>query len=160
MSCHHARVRYLGIDYGRRRIGLALSDESAILATPWDTVSGGNSPDDSAVLVRQRIEAFTQSHPGESVEAIVVGLPRRLNGDDNEQTPMARKFAERLGALTGLAVHLQDERLTSHEADERLGVKERDWRRRKSKLDAAAAAVILQDFLDRPPTSVAASSES
>jgi putative Holliday junction resolvase len=152
-------VRYLGIDYGRRRIGLALSDESAILASPWDTVAGAGSPAASAEFVRQRIAAFEQVHPGESVHAIVVGLPRRLNGEDNDETPMARQFAERLRALTGLAVHLQDERLTSREAEERLGARERDWRRRKSKLDAAAAAVILQDFLDRPRTETAAPSE-
>ena len=54
----------------------------------------------------------------------------------------------RFGSLTGLVVHLQDERLTSHEAESRLAVRERDWRRRKAKLDAAAAAVILQDYLD------------
>ena len=51
-------------------------------------------------------------------------------------------------ALTGLLVHLQDERLSSHEAEQRLAERERDWRRRKAKLDAAAAAVILQDYLD------------
>jgi len=143
-------VRYLGIDYGHRRIGLALSDPSAILASPWDTMAGGGSPAASAALVGQRITAFLESHPDEPIHAVVVGLPRRLNGDDNGETPKVRQFVERLRAVTGLTVYLEDERLTSREADERLGVRERDWRRRKPKLDAAAAAVILQDFLDRP----------
>ena len=60
-------------------------------------------------------------------------------------------FAEHVAALTGLLVHLQDERLSSHEAEQRLAVRERDWRRRKAQLDAAAAAMILQDYLDGRP---------
>jgi putative Holliday junction resolvase len=146
-------VRYLGVDYGHRRIGLALSDESAMLARPWQTVAGASSPDRSAERVSACIDVFTQDHPGEAIAGIVVGLPLRLNGDDNDQTPLAREFARRLAARTGLAVHLQDERLSSHEADARLGVQEKDWRRRKQKLDAAAAAIILQDFLDQPALS-------
>ena len=59
-----------------------------------------------------------------------------------------RAFANALVKRLGVPVHLQDERLTSHEAEQRLAVREKDWRRRKSKLDAAAAAIILQDFLD------------
>lgn len=78
----------------------------------------------------------------------MVGLPRRLNGADTDQTEPARAFARRLEALTALTVHLQDERLSSHEAESRLAVREKDWRRRKAQLDAAAAAVILQDYLD------------
>ena len=84
-----------------------------------------------------------------SVGRIVVGLPRRLNGEDTGQTQAARNFAAALSQLTGLDVHLQDERLSSHEAESRLAVREKDWRRRKLKLDSAAAAVILQDYLDR-----------
>ena len=142
-------MRYLGVDYGRRRIGLALSDESGVLARPWETVAG-SSPVLSAATVSACIDAFAHDHPDEAITGIVVGLPRRLNGDDNDQTPLVRQFAQRLAALTGLEVHLQDERLTSHEADGQLGEREKDWRRRKQKLDAVAAAIILQDFLDRP----------
>lgn len=145
-------MRYLGVDFGRRRIGLALSDESATLARPWETVAAGPTPQRSADLVSARLAAFAREHLDDGViGGIVVGLPRRLNGQDNEQTPLVRQFADRLATVTGLTVHLQDERLTSHEADERLGARERDWRVRKQKLDAAAAAIILQDFLDRPP---------
>ena len=84
----------------------------------------------------------------DEVTAIVVGLPRRLSGEDTDQTGPARTFAAALGDLLHLDVHLQDERLSSREAESRLARRERDWRRRKQQLDAAAAAVILQDFLD------------
>jgi putative Holliday junction resolvase len=79
---------------------------------------------------------------------IVVGVPKRLNGEDTDQTKPARDFAAVLRDGTGLSVEEQDERLSSHEADQRLAAREPDWRKRKAKLDAAAAAVILQDYLD------------
>jgi putative Holliday junction resolvase len=78
-------------------------------------------------------------------------LPRRLSGEETEQSAQAREFAAELAALTGLDVHMQDERLTSREAESRLAVRERDWRARKARLDAAAAAIILQDYLDAQP---------
>jgi putative Holliday junction resolvase len=85
----------------------------------------------------------------DGIQNVVVGLPRRLNGEDTDQTQPARDFAAALQNLSGLPVALQDERLSSREAESRLAIKEKDWRRRKEKLDAAAAAVILQDYLDR-----------
>ena len=84
------------------------------------------------------------------MRAAIVGLPRRLSGEEHEQSQAARRFADELGRLSGLQVYLQDERLSSVEAEQRLAVRERDWRARKRKLDAAAAAVILQDFIARP----------
>jgi putative Holliday junction resolvase len=66
-------------------------------------------------------------------------------------TPRVERFASALGVRTGLPVVLQDERLTSREAESRLAVREKDWRVRKQRLDAAAAAIILQDYLDTRP---------
>lgn len=153
-------MRYLGVDYGRKRVGLALSDATGTLARPWETLVSGGPAAASAALVQARLSRFArESLDDDRVEAIVVGLPRRLNGEDNEQTAEARRFATALADATGLPVHLQDERLTSHEAEMRLGERERDWRARKSKLDAAAAAIILQDYLDsHGPASVAGAS--
>jgi putative Holliday junction resolvase len=71
-----------------------------------------------------------------------------LNGEDTDLTPAARVLAGLLAEATGLAVTLQDERLTSREAESRLARTERDWRKRKAAIDAMAAAIILQDFLD------------
>lgn len=142
-------MRVLGVDFGRRRIGLALSDPSAVLARPWRTIDAGATPQASASQVAAIVAgAASDDDPSEAISAIVVGLPRRLSGDDTHDTAGARHFAEALRALASVDVHLQDERLTSREAESRLAEREPDWRRRKARIDAAAAAIILQDFLD------------
>jgi putative Holliday junction resolvase len=139
-------VRVLAVDFGQRRLGLAVSDVTGTLARPWQTVAAGPDPLASA----RNIADLVASAPEElsDLGAIVVGLPRRLGGEDTDQTAAARDFAQSLGQLTGLLVHLQDERLSSYEAESRLGARERNWRKRKERLDAAAAAIILQDYLD------------
>ena len=138
-------MRVIGIDFGAKRIGLALSDPTGMLASPWQTVPGG-LPIDAAARIAGLIAELAADSDG--LEAIVVGLPRRLDGSDNDQTPLVRVFAVELARATSLPAILQDERLSSHEADERLALRERDWRKRKKQLDAVAASIILQDYLD------------
>jgi putative Holliday junction resolvase len=139
-------MRILGVDDGRRRIGIAVSDPTGTLARPSETVAGHGDP---AVAAREVAAAIRRLEAGdETVGAIVVGLPLRLDGTPNEQTGHARALAAELRRLTGLEVFLQDERLTSREAESRLALRERDWRVRKKRIDAAAAAVMLQEFLD------------
>lgn len=144
-----SRVRVLGIDFGGKRIGLALSDATGMLASPWKAIEGG-PPLAAAGRVKQVVAELAALEDG--LEAIVVGLPRRLDGSDNDQTPLVRAFAAELARASSLPVILQDERLTSHEADARLALGERDWRKRKARLDATAAAIILQDYLDHRAT--------
>jgi putative Holliday junction resolvase len=148
-------MRWLGVDYGRRRIGLARSDASGTIARPWQTVASADTPAASARQVAALIAA-TLADPDEAIGAIVVGLPKRLNGEDTDMTADARTFAAALEAVSGCSVALEDERLTSVEAESRLAVRERDWRRRKAQLDAAAAAIVLQDHLDAAARSAAA----
>lgn len=152
-------MRVLGVDFGLKRIGLAVSDETALLARAWQGMPAAGGPKASAkalsLLLQQARDAGDER--AASIGAIVVGLPRRLNGDDNELSQPARDFAAALKDVTGLPVSLQDERLSSREAESQLAVRERDWRRRKAQLDAAAAAVILQDFLDGRAARMAAS---
>jgi putative Holliday junction resolvase len=147
------RMRVVGIDFGERRIGLAVSDPLGMLARPLETVAGSRDLDESVALVLRALTAFEQAD--EPVTVLVVGLPTRLDGSPNDQTPRATAFAERLRRRSGKTVVLQDERLTSHEAEQLLAVQERDWRVRKSRLDAAAAAVILQEYLDARARDVA-----
>ncbi len=141
-------VRFVAIDFGLRRIGLAVSDATGVLARPLRTLErpGGDTDARAIAAVVEAIAALDAT--GDTVDALVVGLPRRLDGTANQQTPHVEAFVARLRATVSLPVHLQDERLTSHEADSRLAIGERDWRKRKARLDAAAAAVILQDYLD------------
>jgi len=137
-------VRYLGIDVGKRRVGLAVSDVTGMLARPLKTLHCAAAGD----ALDQIARAMAELEEDGRVEAIVVGLPRHLDGTPSEETARVEQFVAALRQRTAVPVFLQDERLTSREAERRLAVRERDWRRRKQVLDAAAAAIILQDYLD------------
>lgn len=140
-------MRFLGVDYGAKRIGLALSDYTATLARPWQMIPATGSPTRSAASVADAIARLRASDDAE-LDGVVVGLPRRLNGGDTEQTPKVRLFVGALAELTGLPVETQDERLTSVEAEARLATRERDWRKRKALIDVESASILLQDYLD------------
>jgi putative Holliday junction resolvase len=138
-------VRILGIDLGRRRVGLAISDPTRTLARPLATLTIDG---DSAVeRVVQEIERLAAEDDG--LHAVVVGMPARLDGSPTDQTADVIRFVSKLRERIALPVYQEDERLTSKEAESRLAQRQRDWRKRKAQLDAAAAAVILQDYLDR-----------
>lgn len=141
--------RALGVDYGRRRIGLALSDASGTLASPLSVLTRPSGERETVRVVSAEVRRLVAEDDG--LDAVVVGWPRRLDGTPNEQTPIVEAFARALGAQVPVPVVLQDERLSSHEAEARLAVREKDWKKRKQILDAAAAAVILQDYLDARP---------
>jgi putative Holliday junction resolvase len=136
----------LGIDYGARRIGLALSDATATLASPWRVMHRPRSEAETMRLLMVEIAALKDADDG--LAAVVVGWPRRLDGSPNEQTAIVETFARSLQLKVSVPVVLQDERLSSTEAESRLARREKDWRKRKQQLDAAAAAIILQDYLD------------
>ena len=140
------RVRALGIDYGRKRIGLALSDPTGLLARPWKTIAASGGTARVAGVLAAEASALLSEPDG--LSAIVVGYPRRLSGERNDQTGPVEAVAEALRSLVGVPVVLQDERLSSREAESLLARSEKDWRKRKALLDAASAAVILQDYLD------------
>jgi putative Holliday junction resolvase len=139
-------VRIVGLDIGQRRIGVAISDATATLARPVGVLARAGSDADAVRMVADEIARLASEEDG--VTSVVVGLPKRLDGTANEMTPQVQAFAEQLRAASGLPVTLQDERLSSREAESRLAIREKDWRARKKKLDAAAAAIILQDYLD------------
>jgi putative Holliday junction resolvase len=139
-------VRVLGIDVGRRRVGLAISDPSGTLARPLTTLTVTSAAD---AVDRVAAEATRLSAEEDGLAAIVVGVPARLDGSPTDETRGVAEFMAALTARVPVPVFGGDERLTSREAESRLAVGERDWRRRKAKLDAAAAAIILQDYLDQ-----------
>ncbi len=128
---------------------MALSDASGTLASPLRILERPRSEPETVRLVCEEIARLAADDDG--LATIVVGWPRRLDGTPTPQTPIVEAFARAVGHATAIPVVLQDERLSSVEAESRLALKERDWRKRKSKLDAAAAAVVLQDYLDERP---------
>jgi putative Holliday junction resolvase len=139
-------MRIVGLDIGERRIGVAVSDLTGTLARPVAVLRPRGLDIDALDLVATEIARLAGEEDG--VGAIVVGLPRRLDGTPTEMTPRVEQFARQLESKAALPVALQDERLSSREAESRLALTNKDWRSRKARLDAAAAAVILQDYLD------------
>ncbi len=142
-------MRVVGLDFGLKRVGLAVGDPSGTLARPVETIAAGATLAETARRVLASIRALEADD--DPIGVIVVGLPRHLDGSPSDQTGQARAFGEALRGDGSRVIVFVDERLTSREAEERLALRERDWRVRKKRLDAAAAAVILQEYLDSVP---------
>lgn len=117
-----------------------------MLARPWKTIAGAGNARQVAQAIAGELAALERDD--DPVGVIVMGYPRRLNGEPNAQTAAVEKVADHLRRVVNVPLVLQDERLSSHEADGLLARSERNWRRRKAQLDAMSAAVILQDYLD------------
>ena len=156
------RSKILAIDYGRKKIGLALADAEARVAEPYTTLERINRNEDM-----RRLREFAREH---QVKQIVVGLPLRLDGTLGEMADEVKRFAERVRKQLGLPVELMDERLTSWEAErileEELGRRITHVETRKGKkatrisdgkytVDAVAALVILREYLAHTPISAA-----
>jgi len=145
----------LAIDYGKKRLGLALSDEFGITSRPYATWTRINRRRDLSRLrdlIRQ-----------ERIRRIVVGLPLHLDGTPSEMSEEARSFAARVEKALGLPVEMMDERLSSWEAQETLsnikpgkhaqrGSSSSPKSKKNAPLDEIAAAIILRDYLDRART--------
>jgi putative holliday junction resolvase len=137
-------MRVLAIDVGERRVGLAISDPTRTLARPLATLTV--DPGQALDTVAHKIAQLASEDDG--VAEIVVGRPVHLDGSPSEQTTRVAAFVDGLRTRTPIPIRMADERLTSREAESRLAVNERDWRKRKKTLDAAAAAIFLQEYLD------------
>ena len=142
------RGRILGIDAGERRVGLALSDETRLLATPFTVLQRGAG----LAGVMDEIAAVARR---ESVVKVVVGLPLNADGSSGRQARRATVFADVVRRATGLDVEMWDERLSTVEAHAILREQGRRTRRDTQPVDAVAAAVILQDYLDAHQPSAA-----
>ncbi len=138
-------MRILGVDFGHKRIGLALGDETGTIAQPLDYIDGGAAAKVSLELARLCAER--------KIGKIVVGVPLRLDGKPSEQTERTLAFVAELRRATTIPVAQWDERLTSVQAERTL--LEGNVRRseRKQKIDKLAAQIMLQSYLDatNPP---------
>ncbi len=136
-------MRVLGIDHGQRRIGLALSDPTGTIASPLPTLTRRRGK-------RPPIKALAEIAAEYHVEAIVMGLPLSPAGDETEWCAEIRRVGALLEDRTGTSVHYVDERMTSVQAERAvrsLGLPKKE-RERKERIDAAAAVLILQRWLD------------
>ena len=134
-------MRILGLDVGRATIGLALADEVLRTARPLRTLRRAGEERDLAAL-RKVVEEY-------EVSRAVVGLPLHMNGSEGDSARLARAFAAKVEKALGLPVELEDERLSTFEASGRLRDRGLSAREQKEVIDAEAAAVILQGWLDR-----------
>lgn len=150
-------MRFLGIDYGRRRIGLALSDATGMLARPWKMIPREGNTAQVARALANEVTALVAEDDG--LAGVVLGHPRKLGGEPTEQTATVDALAAALRTQLDIPVVLQDERLSSREAESLLAQRIKNWRDRKPLLDAASAAVILQDFLDHRTSAASATSD-
>jgi len=137
----HPAPRFLALDVGAKRIGIAVSDELGLTAQPVLTLAVHRNPRDDLRSIARLARRF-------AVAGIVVGNPLHLSGDASPQAVKTQQFAARLGELTGLPIHLWDERLTSREAHQILYEAGRAREDHKQVVDQVAATLILQSFLD------------
>lgn len=135
--------RILGIDFGERRVGLAISDPTGTIAQPLPALTRRRGK-------RPPVEAIARIAEEHGATDIVIGLPLTLEGEESDWTREVRAFGARLAQRTGLPVHYVDERLTSVRAERTvrsLGLPKRE-RERKTRVDTIAAMLLLQAYLD------------
>jgi len=147
-------VRYLAIDLGDARTGLALGDDVVRLASPAGLVEVPIDRHDGDALLDALARACDeQLGPDPARGELVLGLPLNMDASEGPRAKLARAFAEKLAERTGRAVHFADERRTSLRADAKLSQTGLTHAQKKARRDAIAAAAFLQDFLDALPRS-------
>ena len=133
-------IRMLGVDFGDARTGIAVSDSGGFLASPVCVIK---ETDFEKTI--EKTAAFTKQY---AVGQIVVGYPKYMNGTVGERAQKSQRFAQALEAQTGVPVALWDERCTTMSAAVYMNATDTRGKKRKSTIDAAAATIILQDYLD------------
>lgn len=132
-------MRYLAVDLGDKRTGLAVGDDHSQMVAPLKVIHGppGNL-----------LQAIGDAAREADADAIVLGLPVNMDGSEGPAAKKIRAFGEQLAHATDLPIHYQDERLTSYAADQRMARTGRTHKQKKSIRDALAAAEFLRDFLE------------
>lgn len=135
--------KVLGIDFGNKRIGLAISDSMRIISLPIETIEAQKTLPETITYLEKFLEDRLPT-----IDTIVVGLPLHLNGSDSEMSLKCREFAKLLEEKLGMQVKLVDERLSSSQMDsdfKSMGLKRK---KRTKLLDSASASLILRTYLD------------
>jgi len=131
-------MRYLAIDYGNKRTGLAICDRGQTIVSPLAVVRSADAIEKIARIIQE-----------EGVDAVVLGLPLNMDDSEGPQAKEVRAFAAELEASLDIPIHFQDERLSSFAAEAKLLPAELTRKKAKKRLDAIAAAQILEAFLER-----------
>ena len=132
-------MRYLAIDYGTKHTGLAICDPAETIASPVAVIEGQKE------LLKKIVDVVESKN----VEAVVIGLPLNMDDSTGPQAKLVFKFADQLRARLHIPIHFQDERLSTFSAEEKLVSAELTRGKRKKRLDAVAAAEILEAFLEQ-----------
>ena len=137
------RGRIAGIDFGTRRIGIALTDPGGTIASPHENYTR-RTPEADAERMRQLVQQ-------EEIVRFVVGLPLHMSGDESEKSRQARRFGKWLAETTGVSVDFFDERFTTREAEDVLKQARMSRRNRDKRLDMTAAQIMLAAYLQSGP---------
>lgn len=140
-------IAAIGLDIGRKRIGVAGCDGLGLIATGLTTIEHRSFD--------QTVEQLRQIVQDRRAEILVAGLPYRMNGELNQHALQTQKFANRLASALQLPIEFVDERLTSYEAEEQMISQGRSLRHEKGLVDRKAAAIILQQWLDERRSNLA-----
>lgn len=135
-------MKYLGLDLGTRTLGLAISDPLGIIATSYKILRHDEDYDSLLPMLKEEIE---KNH----IEALVLGFPKNMNNSVGERGEIALAFKEKLEEEFQLPVYIQDERLTTRQAESLLISNDTSRKKRKKVIDSLAATIILQSYLDR-----------
>ena len=135
-------MRYLGLDLGSKTLGMALSDASGLIASPYQVIRHNENYEQLLSEVKRVVEE-------KNVQEIVLGLPKNMNNTIGEKGNLSLLFKSQLEDLLKIPVHLQDERLTTVEAQKILLKQDASRKKRKQVIDEVAATIILQSYLDR-----------
>jgi len=133
-------MRYLGLDIGDKRIGIAISDPIGIVATPLE-VYNCIGPKKDFKYIKEIVEE-------NNIEVVIIGLPRNMDGSEGERAQISREFAEKLSRRINSQIIMHDERLTTISAERMLIEADVSRQKRKKVIDKLAAQLILQNYLD------------
>ncbi|NIP23326.1 MAG: Holliday junction resolvase RuvX [Phycisphaerae bacterium] len=132
-------MRYLAIDYGDKRTGLAICDAAETVVSPLTVIHGQ----------KELLKKIADIVEAEKVEAVVLGLPLNMDDSEGPQAKRIFKFADQLKGHIDVPIHFQDERLSTYGAEEKLAAADFTRGKKKKRLDAVAAAQILETFLEQ-----------
>lgn len=130
----------MAVDLGKARTGIAVCDKTEFLASPYRVIN--------ETYIEKLLDRVADCAEETKAELLVVGLPKNMDGTEGESAENARLFAQRLKEKTGLPVEMKDERGTTITAHNYLNITDTRGKKRKAVVDAVAATIILQDYLD------------